>query len=96
MIRSFRDHGTKDIFDGRDTTRARRSLPRHLWSRAWIKLEQLNEARSLPELSTPSNRLEKLSGDRNGQHSVRINRQYRICFAWIDAEAWDVEITDYH
>jgi len=57
----------------------------------------LNNAKSLEDLrSPPGNRLEKLKGDREGQHSIRINDQWRICFLWRDNDAYDVEITDYH
>ncbi len=96
MIGSFRDRATKDIFDGQSTKAARRCLPLPLWDKAGIKLDRLDEAVTVGELRTPSNRLEKLSGDRSGQYSIRINRQYRICFRWFDGDAWDVEITDYH
>ena len=67
-----------------------------LWSNASVKLDSLDEAVDIGDLKTPSNRLQKLSGDRDGQYSIRINRQYRICFVWAEADAWDVEITDYH
>jgi proteic killer suppression protein len=96
MIRSFEDRGTRDIFEQNDTKAARRALPQQIWPRAQAKLSRLDVAADLRELNTPSNRLEKLSGNREGQHSIRINRQYRICFGFRDADAWDVEITDYH
>ena len=61
------------------------------------RMEMLNRANSLGELGTSrGNRLETLSGDRAGQHSIRINRQWRICFRWDDGDAYDVEIVDYH
>ena len=61
------------------------------------RLDTLNRANSLGELRTPNgNRLETLSGDRAGQHSIRINRQWRICFRWDNGDAYDVEIVDYH
>lgn len=64
---------------------------------AYRKLVQLHNARCLKDLQAPSgNRLEKLKGDRAGQHSIRINRQWRICFVWRDGDAYDVEIVDYH
>jgi proteic killer suppression protein len=96
LIRSFRDRETKDIFEGRDTKRARRRLPLPLRAKARRRLDRLDEIISLRELGAPTNRLEKLSGDREEQYSIRINRQYRICFRWVDTDAWDVEITDYH
>lgn len=68
-----------------------------LWSAARRKLTQLNRVRDLRELNVPpGNRLERLRGDRVGQHSIRINDQYRICFRWEDGYADDVEVTDYH
>ena len=68
-----------------------------LWSVARRKLTQMNRVRDLRELNVPpGNRLEHLRGDRVGQHSIRINDQYRICFRWEDGYADDVEVTDYH
>ncbi len=96
MIRTFRDAATRDLFEGRPTRRARRRLPEESWSRALLKLDELDHAADLRQLRLPSNRLERLGGDRAGQYSIRINRQYRICFRWADADAWEVEITDYH
>lgn len=65
--------------------------------RAYDKLVQLDIAQSLDDLrAPPGNRLEKLSGDRAGQHSIRINRQYRVCFVWEDGDAYEVEVADYH
>lgn len=96
MIRSFRDRETRDIYEAADTKRARRRLPTQLWARARKKLDHLHRASGLIELSTPSNSLELLSGDRDGQYSIRINRQYRICFDSDGTDCWDVEITDYH
>jgi proteic killer suppression protein len=61
------------------------------------KLRMLNRAQTLQDLRVPpANRLERLSGDRSGQYSIRINEQWRICFEWRDGHAWRVEITDYH
>lgn len=96
MIVSFRDRGTREIFDGTDSKRARRILPRDLHARAGRVLDQLNAAPSLRSLSLPGLRLEKLRGDREGQHSIRINDQYRVCFRWTERGPADVEITDYH
>lgn len=96
MIRSFKTSASRDIFEGKATKTARRRLPEVLWSRARLKLDEIDAASDLRQLRLPSNRLEKLAGDRAGEYSVRINRQYRICFRWADADAWDVEITDYH
>ena len=64
---------------------------------AWRKLAMLDAAETLADLRIPpGNRLEKLRGDREGQYSIRVNRQYRVCFSWIGTDAHDVEITDYH
>jgi toxin HigB-1 len=97
MIRSFADPGTEDIFNGRDTRRARGTCPRSLWRVATRKLEQLDSAGALEDLRVPpGNRLEALRGDRLGQHSVRVNDQYRVCFTWTDTGPDGVEIVDYH
>lgn len=97
MIRSFADGATEDVFDGVDSRRARRACPKALWPVARRKLTQLNRVRGLRELSMPpGDRLEVLAGDRFGQHSIRINGQYRICFRWEDGYADGIEISDYH
>jgi proteic killer suppression protein len=97
VIRSFIDAGTEDIFNGRNTKLALRACPRDLWSVAVRKLEQLDSAEDLDELRVPpGNRLEALAGDRKGQHSVRINSQYRVCFVWSDSGPAEVEFVDYH
>ena len=88
---------TEDIYEGNDTPRARRSLPGNLHQKAANLLDRINAATKPLDLRVPnSNRLEKLTGDRAGQWSVRINDQYRICFGWIEGQAVDVEIVDYH
>ena len=96
MIVSFRDRGTEDVFDGTDSKAARKTLPNQLHGRAGRVLDQLHAANSLRSLSLPGLRLEKLKGDRAGQHSVRINDQYRVCFEWTDQGPAQVEIVDYH
>lgn len=97
VIRSFADEATEDLFNGVDSRRARRVCPLTLWSVVARKLTQLNRVRELGELAIPpGNRLEALQGARRGQHSIRINAQYRICFRWEDGYADDVEVTDYH
>lgn len=96
MILSFKDRGTEDFFHGRDSKAARKALPSNLDGRAGRTLDQLNAALSLDSLSLPGLRLEKLKGDRAGQHSIRINDQYRVCFRWTKTGATDVEIIDYH
>jgi proteic killer suppression protein len=93
----FADRGTEDIFDGIDSERARKRLPRQLHDKAQNKLAMLAFAEAIDDLRVPpSNHLEKLRGDRAEQHSIRINDRYRICFRWIGGNAIDVEIVDYH
>lgn len=97
MIKSFRTRATEDIFRADSTKEARAICPQTLWKVARRKLDQLQAAEALNDLRfPPGNRLEALRGDRSGQHSIRINDQYRICFRWIDTGAEDVEIVDYH
>ncbi len=97
MIRSYVNQGTEDVFNGRNTKAGRRVCPRGLWRIAGRKLDQLDSVERLYELRIPpGNRLEALSGDREGQHSIRINQQYRICFVWTSTGPSDVEIIDYH
>jgi toxin HigB-1 len=97
MIKSFKNKATEDIFNGKDTKLARKICPKNLWKIASRKLDQLDSVLSLDELRIPpGNRLEALSGNRDGQHSIRINDQYRICFKWVENEPVDAEITDYH
>ncbi len=93
MIKTFADKETKRVFHGRSS----RKLPGDIQARAHRKLLILDQARSLQDLRVPpGNQLEALKGDRARQHSIRINRQWRICFLWRDADAFDVEITDYY
>jgi proteic killer suppression protein len=97
MIQSFKSAGTEDIFNGRRTQAARRTCPQSLWKIAIRKLDQLDSVTALPELQIPpGNRLEALKGDRQGQHSIRINDQYRLCFRWTEPGPAEVEIVDYH
>lgn len=97
MIRSFRDAATEDLFYGRSTKAARKALPQSLWRKASLKLDAIDSAGMLDDLLIPpGNRLEALKGDRRGQHSIRINSQYRICFRWTEAGPEDVEVVDYH
>lgn len=96
MILSFKGRGTEDIFDGEDSKAARKTLPAILHEKGAKTLDRLNSAVSLLSLSLPGLRLEKLKGNRTGQHSIRINDQYRVCFRWTEAGAEDVEIVDYH
>jgi len=97
MIRSFKDTGTEDLFFGRETKAARKLLPMELRRQGSKKLDALDSAAMLDDLRVPpGNRLEALQGDRRGQHSIRINDQYRICFRWTDSGPEDVEVVDYH
>ena len=93
MISSFASSETELVFRGEFS----RQLPRDIQRTARRKLIYLHEAEDLRDLlAPPGNRLEKLSGDRKGQYSIRINDQWRICFSWHDQQAIDVEIVDYH
>ena len=96
-ILSFKNQGTRDVYHGENSPQARRTLPKDLWAVAHRKLDMLNAAATLEDLrKVPGNRLEKLSGDRRGQYSLRINDRYRICFDWSEKGAENVEIVDYH
>ena len=93
MIKSFADKETERLLWGRKS----KAVPTELRERTLSKLLVLNAATNIEDLrAPPGNRLEKLRGDREGQWSIRVNRQYRVCFSWIGADAHDVEITDYH
>jgi proteic killer suppression protein len=92
VIRSFRDRDTELLFNDVSVRR-------------WVSIERparrkllyLHRARSLDDLRVPpGNRLEALKGNRRGQHSIRVNDQWRVCFRWADGDTWDVEIVDYH
>lgn len=97
MIRSFKNAGTEDVFNGKNTPQARRTCPERLWRVAARKLDQLDSVSSLGELRIPpGNQLEALKGGRKGHYSIRINDQYRVCFAWVEGEPDEVEIADYH
>lgn len=97
MIHSFADQGTEDVFNGLHSKVARRTCPDTVWKVARRKLGHINTAVRLDDLRfPPGNRLEKLEGDRAGQHSIRVNDQYRICFVWQGDGAANVELTDYH
>jgi proteic killer suppression protein len=93
MIRSFASAETERFF----ATGKSRRFPTEVLKRAAMRLTQLNAATSIEDLRfPPSNRLEALKADRKGQLSVRINHQWRLCFRFMDGDAFDVEITDYH
>ena len=93
MIRSFRDRETEKVFRLRHSAKP----PADIQRRAQVKLRMLDSADAIRDLrSPPGNALEALAGDRRGQHSIRINQRWRICFRWKGADAYDVEIVDYH
>ena len=93
MIKSFKSKETARIFERLRST----MLPQDIQQVSYRTLRMLNNAVTLDDLRIPpANRLEKLSGDRAGQYSIRINDQWRICFEWIDGDAYNVEIVDYH
>jgi proteic killer suppression protein len=93
MIKTFADKEIEKLFQRQKS----RSLPVDIQRKARMKLEILDAAEKLEDLKVPpGNRLEKLSGGRAGQHSIRINQQWRICFRWKNGDCYDVEIADYH
>lgn len=93
MIKSFRDKNTEKLARGERV----RTLPPEIQRRAKMRLDRIEAAVALEDLRLPpSHRLEALLGDRAGQHSIRINNQWRICFVWRDGHAYDVEVVDYH
>ena len=93
MIRTFKDKETEKVFHRTFS----RKLPHDIQQAAFRKLRMLNRSATLNDLRIPpANRLEQLSGDRVGQHSIRINDQWRICFEWHEGNSYDVEIADYH
>jgi proteic killer suppression protein len=93
VIRNFKDKETQKIFERKRS----RQLPSDIQQVALRKLRMLNRAETLQDLRVPpANRLERLIGDREGQYSIRINDQWRICFTWQEGDAFNVEIVDYH
>jgi toxin HigB-1 len=97
MIRSFAILETEDIFNGIDSKLARKACSRSLWKIAIRKLDQIDAVVSLEDLKiSPGNHLEALKGDHQGQHSICINVQYRVCFVWTPSGPDEVEIVDYH
>ncbi len=93
MIRSFRDKETGKVWSREYS----KKLPSDIQDRALMKLQQLHASGDIKDLLIPvSNQLEALKGDRRGEYSIRINKQWRVCFRWKDDHAWDVEIVDYH
>jgi len=93
MIKTFRDKETEQLF----LRQFSRRFPANLHRVVWKKLAMLDAAEQLDDLRVPpGNRLEKLVGDREGEYSVRINDQWRICFQWREGNTYEVEVTDYH
>jgi len=93
MIKSFKDKETERVYSREGSNK----LPRDIQQVVLRKLRMINNAENLNDLRIPpANRLEKLIGNREGQHSIRINDQWRICFTWREGDAYGVEITDYH
>lgn len=96
MIHSFADVTTADLWAERNSKAARR-IPRALWPAVHRKLTMLDSAQRLEDLvAVPGNRLEALAGDRKGQHSIRVNQQYRVTVRWENNDAHDVRCEDYH
>jgi len=97
MIVTFKNKATEDLFNGVASKASRKTCPQSLWKVATRKLDQLDSAETLEDLRMPpGNRLEALTGDRAGEHSIRINEQYRICFRWGPQGPEDIEVVDYH
>jgi proteic killer suppression protein len=97
VIQSFKSAGTEDVFNGENSREARKTCPPELWKIAARKLDKIDSVTALNELKIPpGNKLEALSGNRKGRHSIRINDQYRICFVWTKSGPERVEIIDYH
>lgn len=94
MIKTFEDQETFDIYYRENSRKARRRLPRELWDKAQECLDSLDQAECPKNLEQYG--LKQLKGDRKGQYSIRINRQYRITFQWDDGDATEVKIEDYH
>ena len=93
MIKNFADKRTAALFAGYSV----KTLPNQIQGRARAKLLAVDAAKQLDDLRVPpGNRLEALHGDRRGQHSIRVNDQWRICFEWREGTAWNVEVVDYH
>lgn len=93
MIKSIKCKETQSIYEMKNSRR----FPKDIHQRIYMKLRMLNNAVCLDDLRVPpSNHLEKLSGDRGGQYSMRVNHRWRICFIWHNNDAYEVEVVDYH
>ena len=92
-MKRFKDKNAEAIFSGKTV----KKLPHDVQRRALLRVNRIVTTATLEDLSQPpSHRLKALQGDRKGQHSIRINDQYRVCFIWDNGMAWEIEITDYH
>ena len=92
-MKRFKDKNAEAIFSGKTV----KKLPHDVQRRALLRLNRIVTTATLEDLSQPpSHHLKALQGDRKGQHSIRINDQYRVCFIWDNGTAWEIEITDYH
>lgn len=92
MIKGWADKESRKLFEGK-----RSKVPTKIQERALSKLQTLDAAPSLETLrKVPGNRLETLKGDRERQHSIKVNDQYRVCFRWENGDAYEVEVVDYH
>ena len=93
MIKTFKNKETEKVYKRQHS----KKIAKDIQTIALRKLRMLNNSKTLSDLRVPpANRLEKLSGDRNGQYSIRINDKWRICFRWVTGDAFEAEITDYH
>ena len=93
MIKSFRDKEAEKVYSREGS----RKLPEDIQQVTLRKLRMINNAKNMNDLRIPpANKLEKLKGNREGHYSVRINDQWRICFKWVDGDAYEAEVTDYH
>lgn len=93
VVKTFADRHTEELYE---TGKSKR-FPSEIWKRAVRRLEYIDLATRVSDLKVPpSNRLHELRGDREGQYSVSVNNQWRICFRFVDGDAYDVELTDYH
>lgn len=97
MIKSFKNNGTEDIFNGKNTKDSRKICPQSVLKIALRKLDQIDSIKNLDDLKIPpGNNFKMLTGDRQGIYSISINDQYRIIFIWSNGDAEDVEIIDFH
>lgn len=96
MIKTFRNRGTEDLFNGVDSKVARKVCDPRIWTVARRKLDAVNAAKVLGDLRGPGYSLEELKHDRPGHHAIRVNDKYRVVFRFDNGDAFEVEVTDYH